>query len=169
MTDENLLVRVEELDEGDSERVLGSVVDALSDQLTASGVNDLDSARRVIAAALSEQSDATVSPDGIVPDHEDPASYVPGTLALLAGDPATAGLVEDAIASLDNDNGQLFADPLTAAVILSAVVIVLQTKFDISFDRKNGKTNLSINVAKGATNNATLGEIIAAVRKTMGV
>jgi hypothetical protein len=162
MSDQDLVRRVEELDDHESERLLQAVMDLLLTDVGTLGVGDEESARELVAAFVSRPG-LPATADDILRPSVPLAAYVHATLALLAADPRTAPLVEAMLDQLA-DETQMFADPVTAALVLGALVAFLQTKFDVHVSRKEGKVEFEFAIGKDATSDEIVGKVADAVR-----
>lgn len=171
MTDSKL-ARVASLSEYEAELVLQTALDKMLEAVPDPAADSEDGAREIIASAVSDHSSSeSVQPQDVVPYAADPAKYVGNMLLLLANDPETSGFVADAISELDkeDENEQLFVEPITAALILTTVVVFLQTKFTLDVDRKNGTTNVKMSISKDATGDDLISKVIASVRASLGL
>jgi hypothetical protein len=155
--------RVADLDAPTAERLLQATLDHQLASGTELGINDEEDARELVAAFVS-QHDADVRADDVVPPAEPVDSYVERVLAMIAEDPDTADAVATSLETLP-DETQMVVEPVTAALVLAAIVAFLQTKFEVRINRKDGKTEFSFSAAKKPTSSKTLGEIADVVRK----
>jgi hypothetical protein len=73
-------------------------------------------------------------------------------LALLAQDPATAPWVD---AWIEGHRPTLL-EPITTAIVLASLVMVLSANFAVDVETKNGKTSLKVHIDKKPTANAIL-------------
>jgi hypothetical protein len=160
--DGSLRSRVEALSEHEAERLLQAVMDRLMDRTGDLVVSDEDTARELVAAFVSGPGDQVHS-DAVVRPMVELNTYVRGTLLLLADDSSTAPDVESALADLQ-DETQMFADPVTAAVVLGALVAFLQTKVHASVVRKDGRIQFEFGVTKNATSNEAIVSVVEAVK-----
>ncbi|HXH43960.1 MAG TPA: hypothetical protein VNK51_08960 [Bradyrhizobium sp.] len=78
-------------------------------------------------------------------------------LVHLAGDPRQAQLVAGAI---DNDRAVL-VEPITAALIMVAIVFVLETELDVKVSRRNGVTEYDVRVGKKPTDKSIIKELFS--------
>jgi hypothetical protein len=125
-------------------------------------VDDEESARELVAAFVT-RPDEPVAANDVVRPSEALDVYVRATLALLAEDAETAPVVDDVLAQLPADT-QMFADPITAALVLGVLVAFLQTKLDVKVRRKNGKVDFEFTLAKEAASDETVAKVVDAVR-----
>jgi hypothetical protein len=161
-TDGVLRARIGALTDHQAERALQTTMERLVDRVGELAVGDEDSARELVAAFLG-QSGSAVAPDSVVRPSISLDTHVRSTLALLAYDPATAGDVRAALDELP-DETQMFADPITAAVVLGALVAFLQTKMHASVARKDGRLEFAFSMSKQATSDETVAKVVDAVR-----
>lgn len=161
-TDDDLTIRVAELNDHQSERLLQEVLDQLLSQVSTLQVDNEESARELVASFLSQHG-IPVHPDEILRPVAGLETYIRGTLSMLAQDPQTAGVVESALEDLPEET-QMFADPVTAAVVLGVLVAFLQTKFDLRIRRKDGRVDFEFALSKKATSDKTVGKVVEAVR-----
>ena len=73
-------------------------------------------------------------------------------LALLAEDPATAPWVEAWIGG----RRPTLLEPITTAIVLASLVMVLSANFAVDVEKKDGKTSLKLHIDKKPTANAIL-------------
>lgn len=162
MSDENLQGRVAALSDREKEQLLQAVMERLQEDLEDIVVNDEDSARELLAQLVSDP-ESPVSADQVVRPSVELETYVVSTLALLASDPDVGPTVAEELDQLQPES-QMFVDPVTAAVVLGALVIFLQTKFDAKLSRRDGKTDFHVAVKREAASDELVGKVIAAVR-----
>jgi hypothetical protein len=160
--DGSLRSRVEALTDHGAERLLQAVLDCLVERAGDLVVSDEDSARELVAAFVSAP-DGPVRSDAVVRPMVGLTTYVRGTLLLLADDPSTASDVESALNDLPEET-QMFADPVTAAVVLGTLVAFLQTKVHASVTRKDGRIQFEFGLTKNATSDETIASVVEAVK-----
>lgn len=144
------------------ERLLQEVLEKLLDNGIELPVDDEESARELLAAFLSQEG-GTVHSDDVLRPSVALETYVRDALTLLDADPETSGVVQEALDELP-DETQMFVDPITAAVVLGALVAFLQTKVDLKISRKDGKTEFEFAVAKKATSDRLVTKVIEAIK-----
>lgn len=154
--------QIARLSDHQRERLLQEVLERLLDSGIELPVDDEESARELLAAFLSQEGGAVHSDDVLRPSVP-LETYVRDVLALLADDEETAGVVSEAVDELPEET-QMFVDPITAAVVLGALVAFLQTKVDFKISRKDGKTEFEFAVAKKATSDRLVTRVIEAVK-----
>lgn len=162
MNNDDLPARLSALSDHEEEHLLHAVMDRLLEQTPDLHADTEESARELIAAFLTHHG-AHTTPDDIVRPSTDLNTHIHATLTLLADDPTTTDLVRDTLDTLPEDT-QMFADPVTAAVILGALVAFLQTRFDLRIARKAGKTEFSFTLAKKAATDRTVAKVVEAVQ-----
>lgn len=144
------------------ERLLQEVLEKLLDNGIELPVDDEESARELLAAFLSQEGGPVHSDDVLRPSVA-LETYIRDVLDLLANDDETAPVVREALDELPEET-QMFVDPITAAVVLGALVAFLQTKVDFKISRKDGKTEFEFAVAKKATSDRLISRVIEAIR-----
>jgi hypothetical protein len=162
MAEESAASLVSKLSDHDAERVLQSVTERLVQQAGDLAADNEEEAREIIAAAVSRYGAGPLSADDVAPAVAPPASLARATLALLARDPGTAGLVRDTVADLPEET-QMVVDPVTIAVVLAGLVAFLQTKFSLKVRRVDGKLDVEFTLSKEAASDETIKEVITAV------
>ena len=155
---ENLVAVIAALDDPTSERLLQAVLEAMLQSGESLLAGDEHDARELVAATVA------LYPDEVVPTTEDPVEAVRRALLLVAADPTTAPLVSATLDALP-DETQMFADPVTAAIVLAVLVAFLQTKFDLKVSRKSGKVDVELKVSKQSTSDETVAKVLDAVRR----
>ena len=143
MADASTAHLVSELSDHDAERVLQLVGERLVQEVSELAADNEEDAREIIAASVTRYGSQPLSADDVAPAAVQPISLVQATLALLADDPATEGMVRGAIADLPEET-QMVVDPITIAVVLVGLVAFLQTKFSLKVRRKAGKVNIEL-------------------------
>ena len=150
------------LSEHQRERLLQEVLEKLLDNGIELPVDDEESARELLAAFLSQQGGPVHSDDVLRPSVA-LETYVRDVLDLLANDDETTPVVREALDELPEET-QMFVDPITAAVVLGALVAFLQTKVDLKISRKDGKTEFEFAVRKKPTSDRLVSRVIEAIR-----
>ncbi|WP_328993942.1 hypothetical protein OG394_06165 [Kribbella sp. NBC_01245] len=162
MSGNDIADRVGALSNQDSERLLQAVMDRLLADTAPLEVDDEESARELVAAFVT-RPDEPVAPDDVIRPSVDVDTYVRAALTLLVEDSETAPVVEESLTRLP-DETQMFADPVTAALVLGVLVAFLQTKFDVKVSRKDGKVDFDFSVGKEAASDETVAKVVDAVR-----
>jgi hypothetical protein len=162
MSTDDLAGRVASLTEREQEQLLQAVTDRLLEGVDEMVATDEDSARELLADLVSEP-ERPVNAEEVIRPSVELESYVASTLALLASDPDVGPLVRLELDRLQPES-QMFVDPITAAVVLGALVIFLQTKFDAKISRKDGRTEFHLAVKREAASDELVGKVIDAVR-----
>ena len=75
----------------------------------------------------------------------------------LAGLPDQRPFVQGAI---DNSRNVLI-EPITTALVMAGIILVLQTQFDVKVSRKGGKTDYEIKVGKKPTDGSLIKKIFS--------
>jgi hypothetical protein len=150
------------LSEHQRERLLQVALEKLLDNGIELPVDDEESARELLAVFLSQQGGPVHSDDVLRPSVALEA-YVRDVLDLLVNDDETALVVWEALDELPEET-QMSVDPITAAVVLGALVAFLQTKVNFKISRKDGKVEFEFAVAKKATSERLLSRVIEAIR-----
>ena len=161
----DLSSRIAHLSDDECDVLLGELLEVLMQETRELVVDSEEAAREVLASFVSRNGQP-VGPDEVLPPTTELGTYVRATLRLLAEDPDTSRLVEDTLERLPKST-QMFADPITAAVVLGALVAFLQTKFSVKVSHKDGRTELEASVSKNATSDETIGKVVDAVRATV--
>jgi len=130
--DDDLAARVALLSDHQSELLLQEVLDQMLTGVGTLCVEDEESVRELVAAFISQRQECLQ--EEVLRTSADTITYVRRTFGMLAEDPLSRGLIESRLGQLP-DEEQMFADPVTAALVLAALVAFLQTKFDISISR----------------------------------
>jgi hypothetical protein len=144
------------------ERLLQEVFEKLLEDGVELPVDDEESARELLAAFVSQHSDPVHSDDVLRPAVGLDV-YVRDVLALLAEDCETGAVVREALDDLPEET-QMFAEPITAAIVLGVLVAFLQTKINFKISRRNGKTDFEFSLAKKASSDRLVGKVVDAVR-----
>ncbi|HEY0484535.1 MAG TPA: hypothetical protein VGD37_43740 [Kofleriaceae bacterium] len=109
-----------------------------SAELISTGLHQAAADAGVATAAITEPTDKTEALRAIV--------------LQLAEEPHQAAVIGDMLATARPQR----IDPVTASVVLAGIVLVLSTRFDISYDNVNGKRQLHIKVSKEPTSKKLL-------------
>jgi hypothetical protein len=158
----DLSSRIANLSDDECDVLVRELLEALMQEAPELVADSEEAAREVVASFVS-RTGQPVGSDEVLPPTTALDTYVRATLRLLAEDPDTAGLVEDTLDRLP-ESTQMFADPITAAVVLGVLVAFLQTKFSVKISHKDGRTEFEAAVAKDATSDETIEKVIDAVR-----
>jgi hypothetical protein len=165
--DPDIVRRVSELDEATAERLLQAALERLVDDGIELAVENEEDARELVAAILTQhasQAESVVRADDVVPPTAPVEKYVRSVLLMLAQDPQTAARVASSLNTLPEET-QMVVEPVTAALVLGALVAFLQTKFDVHIRRKDGKTDFSFSLSKKPASDETVGDVLDVVRR----
>lgn len=91
---------------------------------------------------------------------------IAATLDVLVSHPDVRRVVQRELDQLQPES-QMFVDPLSAAVVLGALVVFLQTKFDAEFSRKDGKASFKVVVKREAASDKVVEKVIDSVRNVI--
>jgi hypothetical protein len=80
----------------------------------------------------------------------------------LAEEPRYATLLGNALA-VDRPTR---VDPVTASIVLAGIVLVLQTRFEVSYDHHNGKRKLHIAISKAPTSENLIAKLFGLFKVT---
>jgi hypothetical protein len=109
----------------------------------------------VLAAGLAQAAaDAGVTA-GAIAEPVDKAEALREIALELAEDPRCAALLGNALAA----DRPTRVDPITASIVLAGIVLVLQTRFDVRYDRDGGKKKLHIEIRKAPTTEKLLAKL----------
>lgn len=152
MTQAELRARLSALAASDLERLLQIVV---KDHVERAPDTAAYFAPEVLAAGLElAAADAGVT-DAAIIEPVDKADALRAIALDLAEDPRYAALLGDALA-VDRPTR---IDPITAAIVLAGIVLVLQTHFDVRYDRDGAKKKLHIEIRKAPTTEKLLAKL----------
>jgi hypothetical protein len=160
--DHGLAARVALLSDHQSELLLQEVFDQMLADVGTLCVDDEESAYELLAAFISQRQECL--PEQVLRPSTDTITYVRRTLGMLAEDPLSRSIIESRLRQLP-DEEQMFADPVTAALVLAALVAFLQTKFDISITRKGGEVDFHFGLSKDAASDDVIEKVVTAVTK----
>jgi hypothetical protein len=152
MTQGELRGRLSALDASDLERLLHIVVKAHVERTPDAAAYF---APEVLAAGLEQAAaDAGVAGGAIV-EPVDKAEALRAIALELAEDPRYAALLGAALAA----DRPTRIDPITASIVLAGIVLVLQTRFEVRYDRASGKKKLRIAISKAPTTEKLLAKL----------
>jgi hypothetical protein len=134
-----------------------------------SGVRSEDEARIAIARVLQEfdPQSATVDPARIVPQDADVAATAREVLELILEDKQLGQEARELVANPPEDSQLSVELLLASAVILGALITLLQTKFRFRVSRKGGQTEFDLTVAKDAADPAMIQQTVQAVTRVV--
>ncbi len=161
MPKNELAGRIQALSAQDSDRLLQAVFDRLLAQVGTLEIDDEEAARELLASFLTQPTRQVSAVEVARPSI--PADvYVRHTLDMLVGDAQTAPIVAEELDQLPPES-QMFADPVTAALVLGVLIAFLQTKFDVAVSRKDGKLDFSFSASKAAASDEVIAQVVAEV------
>lgn len=106
----------------------------------------------LLAAALRQAADGAGLSPGAIVEPRDKAEALRAIATALADEPSYAELLSNALAG----GRATRVDPITAAIVLAGIVLVLQTRFDVGYDVENGKKKLHIKLSKAPTSESLI-------------
>ena len=125
-------------------------------------VKDEDSARELLAELVSKP-ERSITADDVLRLSVDIEDDIAATLDVLVSHPDVRRVVQRELDQLQPES-QMFVDPVSAAVVLGALVVFLQTKFDAEFSRKDGKASFEVVVKREAASDKVVEKVIDSVR-----
>lgn len=150
MTSDELRGRLLALDADELQRLMQVVVKDHVDRHPESAA--VLTSGELLAAGLQRAAvDAGLSAGAIV-EPRDKTEALRTIAAALADEPRYAVLLANALAG----GRATRVDPVTAALVLAGIVLVLQTRFDIGYDVENGKKKLHIKLSKAPTSESLI-------------
>ncbi|WP_406477829.1 hypothetical protein [Streptomyces sp. NBC_01615] len=115
-------------------------------EVGAAGIDDRELATAAIDAVLSHVTALGI--DSLLASEEQAITVGRNLLDGLASDPDTADTVGSILDDPPVDNRMVTDSLIVSAAVLGAIVAWLQTKFDLKVHRKNGKTEVSLEIEK---------------------
>ena len=128
-------------------------------------VKDEDSARELLAELVSKP-ERSITADDVLRLSVDIEDDIAATLDVLVSHPDVRRVVQRELDQLQPES-QMFVDPVSAAVVLGALVVFLQTKFDAEFSRKDGKASFEVAVKREAASDKVVEKVIDSVRNVI--
>ena len=128
-------------------------------------VKDEDSARELLAELVSKP-ERSITADDVLRLSVDIEDDIAATLDVLVSHPDVRRVVQRELDQLQPES-QMFVDPVSAAVVLGALVVFLQTKFDAEFSRKDGKASFKVVVKREAASDKVVEKVIDSVRNVI--
>ncbi len=116
-------------------------------------VGDLKSLAGILQAA-GKVAGENVSPRVDVDISNSPAA-ARAILLELAAIPDQKDYVEGAI----EVSRTVLIDPITAALIMTGIILVLETQFDVNISHKDGKTEYDVKLGKKPTDKSLIGKL----------
>jgi hypothetical protein len=157
MQSSNLTDQLAKLDAKDAERCLHILLKQFAEQdpAIAGALGSPDELRDAIATAAADLgNDVGAVHELAGTEREDAVRLV---LAALVERDDTRPRVQGALTNLRHTR----VDPVTAAVVLAGVVLVLSTEFEIQYEDVDGKKKLKLLIRKKATPPAILAKLFA--------
>jgi hypothetical protein len=161
--------QIAQLDDGTVLAILSHLTERAA-SVGETGIRSEDEARMAIARVLLEfdSGSSTVDPARIVPPEADMAVTAREVLKLIVDDKQLGPEARELVANPPEDAQMSVELLLASAVILGALVTLLQTKFNLRISRKGGQTDFELEVAKEAADPAVIKSTVQAVTTVVG-
>jgi hypothetical protein len=143
------------LTDAEASDVLNRVVDGYAEKNSDIPLRDPEA----VAGIVAKISEAAETPVAFLEDAAlaNQAAAKRKLLVELARDPDLRKRVQGAIDS----NRRVLLDPVTTALVMAGVVLLLQTKVKIKIAKKSGKHEYSVEVSKDPTSKGIIGKIFS--------
>lgn len=144
--------------------VLMELTSEIRDELPAEEQDSVDSeaTARQVLASLTESAGTDQSPDSGDPRTESAWAMTSAHQVLAAAleDPEAAEVARRLVAEPPQNEQMIVLGGLEVAIVLGALVTLLQTKVHLKVERKDGKTDVSFEVKKNASETSLISQVI---------
>lgn len=157
-------VEVANLSDEEVLAVLQELTAAMRDELPAEEQDSVDSeaTARQVLALLTESGEEESPPEPIDPGIESEWAMTSARQVLAAAleDPEAAKAARRLTAEPPQNEQMIVLGGLEVAIVLGALVTLLQTKVHVKVERKDGQTDVSFEVKKNASETSLISQVV---------